>query len=131
MSMRSKLEALQRDLEQKQVQLDADFDQVARAIDALDDETVVPGMSDKATDQRYARQSVNWGVIAVHPTDLYAVYKGLSTKRLGAIAVNEGGRSTRTTAVAFLIGARQALVSNGYSPAEAAVIASSVIANGA
>jgi len=133
MSKRSELEVLRRNLEQKQRDLDVDYDSVVAALDDLDDEPeapAAPGMSDKATEQRYARASVNWGVIAVHPTDLYNVYKNLSTRRVSFIQVNKGQFDSRTTAVAFLIAARAALVRNGYTSAEAAVIAASVIANG-
>ena len=85
-------------------------------------------MATNKTEQRYARASRNWGVIAVHPTELEAKYRELTAARQQYVGTTVGGGRTRTTSLAHLRQAVEGLLSNGYFGEEVGVIAASVIA---
>lgn len=90
---------------------------------------VINGIACKLGEDRYSRSSVRWGTIAVHPTDLNAVYSELASARAAFISVNQGGQQTRTTALALAQLSVRALLANGYTPAEIDVILASVVAS--
>lgn len=84
-------------------------------------------MADKITEDRYERMSVNWGVIAVHPTDLEAKYRELYELRQDFVSNSKGGYRTRTTALGHLAEGIDGLLSNGYYPTEVGVIVNALI----
>ena len=79
-------------------------------------------MNDKPTEQRYARASVNWGVIAVHPVDLVETYRALAQARQEFVSHSKGTYRSRTTALAHALEAVNGLKANGYKKGEVAVI---------
>jgi hypothetical protein len=85
--------------------------------------------TDKQTEDRYRNGSVNWGSIAVHPADLFEAYRELAEDRAQFVSTSQGGRSTRTTALAYAILARDALLSRGYDHAEVTTILASVVSD--
>jgi hypothetical protein len=91
------------------------------------DMSQTPPISDKQVEVRYARPSVNWGTIAVHPTDLVTLYLPLFTKRHAAVSCSEGGAQTRTTSLAYGLAAVLGLLSNGYEPEEVTTILASLV----
>lgn len=125
------IEAEQNRLEQESLALSEQLDDLDEELEEAQEEdeaassTLTPPVSDKPTEERYRRASVKWGSIAVHPTDLVALYRPLSVERAGFISVNRGGQNTRTTAVALAIMAAGALESNGYNGEEIATILAS------
>lgn len=131
-------QARQEAIQAEQDRLDAEALALAEELDRLDEEmdeaeeaeetssaTLTPPVSDKPVEERYRRASVNWGSVAVHPTDLVALYRPLSVERAEFISINRGGQNTRTTAVALALMAAGALEANGYNGEEIATILAS------
>lgn len=77
---------------------------------------------EKTTEERYRRASVNWGSIAVHPTDLAHKYAELSKTRQGYVKNTAGTHRSRTTALAHIREGIDGLLSNGYYLNEVAAI---------
>ena len=84
----------------------------------------------KAVKERYRRASVNWGQVAVHPTDLFTVYRELIEARLPSIKTPEGTPGSRTNSLACIVKGVQGLQSNGYKPREIAAILASIPCEG-
>ena len=84
-------------------------------------------MAEKVVEERYSRMSINWGVIAVHPTDLEAKYRELYLKRQQHVSNSEGGHRTRTTSLGHLAEGIDGLLANGYYPSEVGTIVSALI----
>lgn len=80
--------------------------------------------TDKVTQERYARASVNWGMIAVAPADLVEAYRELYTARQDHVCHTQGTYRSRTTALAHAAEAVAGLKSNGYKKGEVAIILS-------
>jgi len=81
----------------------------------------------KETEERYRRASINWGSVAVHPSDLAEAYQELAATRTQYVGNSSGTEGSRTTSLAHAIVAIKGLFSNGYNPSEVASILVSLV----
>lgn len=88
----------------------------------------MPEVNSKEVEDRYARRSINWGTIAVHPVDLVETYRELLQARQEHVTNTAGTHRSRTTALAHAAEAIAGLNANGYKKGEIATILS-ILAN--